>query len=67
MIYGTYIGPTPITEYGCVACQKYHRLGLDPEYEPHIMRQSKHGISTRAPRDKREELAALVNASGGIR
>lgn len=67
MQYGTYIGPTPITEYGCVKCQKYHRLGIDPEYEAHLMHQSKHGTAQRAPRGKREELAAIVLSLGGIR
>jgi hypothetical protein len=33
----------PVRAYGCVRCQKEHREGLDPEYEPHLMFQSKHG------------------------
>ena len=61
-MYGRYIGPTPITEYGCVLCQKYHRLGLDPEYDAHISRQSKHGITTRAPIGKAEEFVANMLA-----
>lgn len=39
----------PVREYGCVLCQKYHREGLDAEYEPHIYSQSKHGIGERRP------------------
>lgn len=65
MQYGTYIGPTPITEYGCTRCQKWHRLGLDSEYEAHLMLQSKHGTSTRAPRTKAEEFVAHMLADKG--
>lgn len=36
-----------LTEYGCVLCQKWHRKGIDPEYQPHLMRQSKHGPRSR--------------------
>lgn len=64
MNYG-YIGPTPITEYGCVLCQKYHRLGIDQEYEKHIYHQSKHGTSTREPRDTLEKFVAHFLASNG--
>lgn len=28
--------------FGCVLCQKYHTEG-DPEFEPHLFFQSKHG------------------------
>ena len=62
MQYGMYIGPTPITEYGCVKCQKYHRMGLDAEYEDHIYHQSKHGVRERAPRGIAEEFVAHMLA-----
>lgn len=39
----------PVTAYGCVACQREHRDGLDPEYKAHEMRQSKHGVYERPP------------------
>lgn len=39
----------PIREYGCCQCQKYHREGLDDEYEPHLFFQSKHGWYDRPP------------------
>jgi hypothetical protein len=58
----TYIGPTPITEYGCTLCQRYHRLGLDSEYEDHIYHQSKHGIRTRAPLSSAEKFVAHLLA-----
>jgi hypothetical protein len=61
MNYG-YIGPTPITEYGCVRCQKYHRKGLDAEYEDHLYYQSKHGTSTRAPITIEEKFVAHLLA-----
>jgi hypothetical protein len=61
MNYG-YIGSTPITSYGCVLCQREHRLGIDPEFESHSYRQSKHGISNRAPIGPRETLVAVVLA-----
>jgi len=57
-----YIGPTPITEYGCVLCQKYHRKGLDSEYEAHLYHQSKHGVRTRAPQGIEEEFIANILA-----
>lgn len=63
MNYG-YIGPTPINAYGCVLCQREHRRGLDPEYEAHIMRQSKHGTYTRAPLNFRERVIATLLAEG---
>jgi hypothetical protein len=65
MQYG-YIGPTPITEYGCVLCQKHHRKGLDSEYESHLYRQDKHGVTTRAPQGKAEEFAAHMLADKGV-
>jgi hypothetical protein len=34
--------PTQITEYGCCHCQKWHRKGLDHEYDEHIYFQGKH-------------------------
>jgi hypothetical protein len=61
MNYG-YIGPTPITEYGCVKCQKYHRLGIDAWYDDHLYFQSKHGIRERAPIGKGEEFIAHMLA-----
>ena len=61
--YGRYIGPTPITEYGCVLCQKYHRKGLDPEYEAHLYHQSKHGVSERKPNGAAEEFVAHLLAA----
>ena len=67
MRYGHYIGTTPITEYGCVQCQKYHRLGLDPEYEAHLGRQSKHGVRTRAPIGAREQFVASMLAERGAK
>lgn len=39
----------PITEYGCVRCQRYHAEGLDPLYQDHLFHQSKHGTRTRPP------------------
>lgn len=63
MNYG-YIGPTPITEYGCVLCQRYHRKGLDREYDLHICHQSKHGTSTRAPQGPAETFVANMLAMG---
>lgn len=57
-----YIGPTPITEYGCCACQKYHRRGMDPEYEAHLYRQDKHGVRTRAPIGPAETFVAEMQA-----
>ncbi len=63
MHYG-YIGPTPITAYGCVLCQREHRLGLDAEYQPHLYRQSKHGTYTRAPCGTAEEFVAALLADG---
>lgn len=62
MQYGVYIGPTPITEYGCCRCQKWHRKGMDAEYDCHIMHQSKHGIREREPRGIAEEFVAHVLA-----
>jgi hypothetical protein len=62
MQYGQYIGPTPITEYGCVKCQKYHRLGLDPEFDEHLYHQAKHGTRKRAPLGKAEEFVAHMLA-----
>lgn len=62
MQYGIYVGPTPITEYGCTLCQRHHRRGIDAEYDDHLMFQSKHGVRQRAPIGKAEELAAHVQA-----
>lgn len=62
MQYGIYIGPTPITEYGCVLCQRYHRLGLDAEYESHLYHQGKHGTRTRAPIGPAETFVAHMLA-----
>lgn len=39
-----------VREYGCVRCQKYHRQLIDPEYEAHILDQSKHGWYERPAR-----------------
>lgn len=58
----TYIGPTPITAYGCCQCQREHRLGLDPEFDAHLWRQSKHGPYRRAPIGKAEEFVAHMLA-----
>jgi len=62
MQYGIYIGPTPITEYGCCLCQKWHRKGLDAEYDAHIAWQSKHGTRERAPSGIAEEFVAHMLA-----
>ena len=62
MQYGTYIGPTPITTYGCTLCQRHHRKGLDAEYEAHLYRQDKHGVRERAPLGKAEEFVAHILA-----
>lgn len=61
---GRYIGPTPITAYGCVLCQCEHRLGMDAEYQEHLHRQSKHGTYTRAPHGAAEEAVAAMLAEG---
>ncbi len=38
-----YMPGTPtVLHYGCVECQRYHRQ-FDPEFGPHLFRQSKHG------------------------
>jgi hypothetical protein len=50
-----------VEEYGCVQCQIWHRRGIDPEYEPHLMRQSKHG-PRRRPARLAERFALLVAA-----
>jgi hypothetical protein len=60
MVYGRYIGSTPITEYGCTLCQRYHRLGMDEEYEAHLYHQSKHGVITRGPIGPRETFVAQM-------
>lgn len=64
MNYG-YIGPTPITAYGCVLCQREHRKGIDADYDAHLYRQSKHGTYTRAPQGIVEEFVAHVQADHG--
>lgn len=38
-----------LTCYGCVLCQCEHRRRIDPEYTPHLYRQSKHGTYERVP------------------
>lgn len=35
--------PVLIREYGCTACQAWHRRGIDPMYDPRLYWQSKHG------------------------
>jgi hypothetical protein len=60
MQYGTYVGLTPITEYGCTVCQRAHRLGMDPEFGPHLHCQSKHGLRTRAPAGPAEAFVARL-------
>jgi hypothetical protein len=45
--YTDSLGRTWVKEFGCCLCQKYHRLGIDPEYHDHLHRQSKHGERTR--------------------
>ena len=39
----------PVRVYRCVLCQRRHREGLDPEFQPHVLHQSKDGISERPP------------------
>jgi hypothetical protein len=65
MQHGIYIGPTPITYYGCVRCQKYHRKGFDAEFEAHKFDQDKHGIRERGPIGKDEEFIAHMLADKG--
>lgn len=39
-------GPRSIQAYGCVKCQRWHYEG-DPDFEAHLLHQSKHGITLR--------------------
>lgn len=42
-----HVGQPMVREYGCVECQRYHREGIDAEFEPHLLYQSKHGYYDR--------------------
>lgn len=55
----------PVREYGCTRCQKWHREGLDAEYEPHLYWQSKHGPMER-PATPAEVLGRIVQAPEGV-
>ena len=54
----THAGQVLVTEYGCCRCQRTHRKGIDPEYGPHLIAQSKHGYYTRVATP--DEVLALL-------
>lgn len=53
-------GQPLVREYGCTICQRYHRETLDPEYQPHLFHQSKHGYYDRNATPN--EVLALIRA-----
>jgi hypothetical protein len=60
-MHTTYTGQPLVREYGCVRCQKWHRRGIDPEYEPHLYYQSKHGWHERVATPN--EVLAMMRAT----
>ena len=50
--------PRYLDSYGCVRCQSYHYAG-DELFTPHLLSQSKHGITKRL-NPKRRDLDRLV-------
>lgn len=59
-LYGRPLTGPVVTCYGCCKCQRTHRRHIDPEYDDHILFQSKHGVTERAPLDHGERFALLV-------
>lgn len=59
-LYGRPLTGPAITCYNCCRCQQTHRRGIDPEYDEHLHRQSKHGVYRRAPLDTGERFAAAM-------
>lgn len=49
----------PVVEYGCAKCQRWHRQGIDPEYDAHLHRQAKHHYRADRPPTQAEALLRL--------
>lgn len=51
----------PVTEYGCVRCQKWHRQGLDgEEFQLHIFSMARNGVMRQRLPDIGEVFRRLV-------